>query len=95
MGLKTGENQRVLFTDEYIGKILKLFIAFKLLEKLPLQTRVLEGEGVGCLRGFGPLTSLTAHSLISIVQPERVIFCKRIEAAGERTWPPTLSTMRL
>ena len=38
------------------------------------------------IHGYGPDSSLTAHSLISIVQPGRVIFCKRVEVAGEPTW---------
>ena len=46
-------------------------------------THLLQGEGGG---GYGPVTSLTAHSLISIVRPRRVIFCKRVEVAGEGTW---------
>jgi hypothetical protein len=92
LGPKTGKNQRVLFTDEYMGVISKLFIAFRLLEKLPLQLGVLEGEGGGYPSEFKPFTSLTAHSLISIVQPERVIFCKlawyRVSVMRTTSIPP-------
>ena len=47
LGPKTGGNRGLLFTDEYMGLILKLFIAFRLFEIRPLQVRVFGGRGVG------------------------------------------------
>ena len=47
LGPKTGEIRGLLFTDEYMGIILKLFIALRLPGKLPLWGRVFFWGGVG------------------------------------------------
>jgi hypothetical protein len=86
LGPKIGENWGLLFTDEYIGLISKIFNPFMLSEISPLPARVLEGEGGTLWRGIDRRCELAVRSLISIVRPGRVIFCKRVDVAGERKW---------
>jgi hypothetical protein len=62
-----------MFTDEYIGPISMLFITFMLFDIFPPPGGGFGGGGGGA---NGPVWELSTRSLIPIVRPRRVIFCK-------------------